>query len=65
MAGRTIVRLEEIAARTGVSIHTLRYWRARNQGEGPRTFRLGRRVVAYEDDVERWISEQAARDGAA
>jgi predicted DNA-binding transcriptional regulator AlpA len=62
---RNLMRLEEIAEHTGVSINTLRYWRARGQGEGPRLFRLGRRVVAYEDDVERWISEQAARDGAA
>ena len=56
---RTILRLQEIADRTGVSLDTLRYYRKTGTG-GPRTWKLGRRVVAYEDDVERWLREQEA-----
>lgn len=63
---RKILRLSEIAERTGVPIATLRWYRHTGAG-GPRTWRLGRRVVAYEDDVDAWIERQAAAedDGAA
>jgi predicted DNA-binding transcriptional regulator AlpA len=56
MADR-ILTLEEIAQRTRKPINTLRWYRHR--GEGPKTFKLGRAVVAYEHDVEAWIAEQA------
>lgn len=51
--GRKILTLEEAHARTGISVETFRYWRKR--GEGPKTFRLGRRVVIDETDLESWI----------
>lgn len=54
---RTILRLEEIAARTGIPLATLRWYR--HHGTGPRTWKLGRRVVAYEDDVNAWLDEQS------
>jgi predicted DNA-binding transcriptional regulator AlpA len=62
---RKILRLEEISEESGIPIATLRWYRHR--GIGPKTWRLGRRVVAYEDDVEAWIAEQAqaAQGGAA
>jgi predicted DNA-binding transcriptional regulator AlpA len=60
--GEKLLRLNEIAARTGISIETLRWYR--KQGKGPRTWRLGRRVVAYERDVEAWIDTQAAAEEA-
>jgi predicted DNA-binding transcriptional regulator AlpA len=60
---RKILRLEQIAERTGVPLATLRWYRHR--GEGPRTWRLGRRVVAYEDDVNSWLDQQAQAAGAA
>jgi predicted DNA-binding transcriptional regulator AlpA len=52
---RKLLRLEEISTRTGVPLATLRYYRHR--GEGPPTWRLGRRVVAYEDEVDHWLDE--------
>lgn len=65
---RNLLTLDEVAARTRVPVATLRYWRSR--GEGPTTFRLGRRVVAFEDAVDEWIrscaeSESTERSGAA
>lgn len=53
---RAILRLEQIHERTGVPLATLRWYR--HQGLGPKTWKLGRRVVAYEDDVEAWLAEQ-------
>jgi predicted DNA-binding transcriptional regulator AlpA len=35
---------------------TLRHWR--NHGEGPRWFRLGRRVAYRRSDVDAWLAEQ-------
>lgn len=57
-----LLRFAEIAERTGVPVETLRYWRKR--GEGPPMFCLGRRLVAYEDEVERWIAAQRERAAA-
>jgi excisionase family DNA binding protein len=37
---------------------TLRYWRWR--GEGPPSFKIGRRVLYSRDDVERWIADRRA-----
>lgn len=56
MVARTILTLDEAAGRIGRSVETLRYWRKR--GEGPRTFRLGRRVVLTEADLDAWIDSQ-------
>ncbi|MDB5288742.1 MAG: hypothetical protein JWR05_3691 [Mucilaginibacter sp.] len=56
---RTILRLEEVAARTGVPLETLRYWRKIGEG-GPRTFKLGRRVVVDETDLAAWLDAQRA-----
>jgi predicted DNA-binding transcriptional regulator AlpA len=52
-----ILTLEQIAERTSRPLATHRYWR--HLGVGPKTFRLGRRVVAFESDVEKWLREQA------
>jgi predicted DNA-binding transcriptional regulator AlpA len=61
---RRILRLQEISTATGVPLATLRWWRHR--GIGPKTWTLGRRVVAFEDDVEAWIQQQAqATQGGA
>ena len=62
---KRILRLQEIASATGLPVATLRWYRHR--GIGPKTFLLGRRVVAYETDVEAWVEQQAqaARGGAA
>lgn len=52
-----LLTLDEVAEWTRTPIATLRYWRHR--GQGPPTFKLGRRVVAREEDVEAWIAEAA------
>lgn len=58
---RKILRLEEISERTGVPLATLRWYR--QYGKGPKTWKLGRRVVAYEDDVNAWLDEQRQLSG--
>ncbi|WP_461021545.1 helix-turn-helix transcriptional regulator [Thalassiella azotivora] len=52
--------IQEVAEATRLPLTTLRWMRYR--GEGPRMFRLGRRVVAKAEDVEAWIEEQRAAD---
>jgi predicted DNA-binding transcriptional regulator AlpA len=52
----------EVAALTRAPESTLRYWR--HLGFGPRSFRLGRRVVYMRSDVEAWIAERRDQDGA-
>jgi excisionase family DNA binding protein len=49
----TITEASEVL-RTPVA--TLRYWR--HLGIGPRSFRLGRRVLYRRDDVHSWIDEK-------
>ena len=57
---------KEAAAYIGASESTLRYWRACD--EGPRSYRLGRRTLYDQADVDAWIEAQKAatsRGGAA
>jgi predicted DNA-binding transcriptional regulator AlpA len=46
----------QVAAYIGTPIATLRWWRHENKG--PKSFRLGRRVVYARADVDRWVAEQ-------
>ena len=58
-----LLDLIEIAARLRMPKATVRY--KRHRGELPFTFRLGRRVVAYESEVDAYIAEQrAAQSGS-
>jgi predicted DNA-binding transcriptional regulator AlpA len=50
---RKILRLPEIAEKTGVPVATLRWYRHR--GLGPKTFLFAGRVVAYEAEVDEWV----------
>jgi len=50
-----LLSIEEVATELGIPVPTLRYWRTRS--EGPRSFRLGRRVVYKRTDIEAWINE--------
>jgi predicted DNA-binding transcriptional regulator AlpA len=45
----------EVATITRAPASTVRYWR--HVGEGPRSFRLGKRVVYRRGDVLAWIAE--------
>lgn len=51
-----LLRMPEVAERTGFSQNTLRAWRQR--GLGPRSARVGGSVVYRESDVEAWIDAQ-------
>ena len=54
---RELLHMTEVAQVLRVPLETLRRWR--RTGEGPPMFRIGRRVVAYRDEVERWIEQQS------
>nr|WP_255525346.1 helix-turn-helix domain-containing protein [Mycolicibacterium sp. BK634] len=48
--------LLEVAEMTRTNPATLRYWRSVG-GCGPRSFKLGRRVLYRRADVEQWIAD--------
>ena len=48
-----LLTIAEAADVLRTPVATLRYWR--HQGIGPRSFRLGRRVLYRRDDVHAWI----------
>ncbi|CAM3139439.1 helix-turn-helix transcriptional regulator [Mycobacterium simiae] len=50
----------EVSQLTGLSVHTLNYWR--QSGQGPRTVKAGNRTLYRRADVEQWL---AAIDGRA
>ena len=56
-----LLTIDEAADLVRAPIATLRYWR--HLGTGPRSFRLGRRVVYRRGDIDAWIENN--RDIAA
>lgn len=50
---------EEVAARARTTPDTCRYWR--HIGKGPRSFKVGRRVLYAREDVEAWLAEARAQ----
>ena len=50
--------ITEAAELVRAPVATLRYWR--HLGTGPRSFRLGRRVLYRRDDLHDWIAQQRA-----
>lgn len=60
-----LLTIAEAAEVLRAPVATLRYWR--HLGTGPRSFRLGRRVLYRRDDLHAWIDaqrEDAMRTGA-
>ena len=57
-AGRepALLIIAEAAELLRAPVATLRYWR--HLGTGPRSFRLGRRVLYRRDDLHAWIDAQ-------
>ena len=49
-----LLTIGEAAELLRTPVATLRYWRHRNTG--PRSFRLGRRVLYRRDDLHAWIA---------
>lgn len=59
---RTILTMGQVSEMIGRPLATLRYWRHDGDRRGPRSFRLGGRVVYDEADVHAWVDEQRALD---
>ena len=51
-----LLTITEAAELLRAPVATLRYWR--HLGTGPRSFRLGRRVLYRRDDLRAWVEEQ-------
>jgi hypothetical protein len=60
-ADERLLTIGEAAAIVRAPVATLRYWR--HLGTGPRSFRLGRRVLYRHDDLIAWINDQHDSDG--
>lgn len=58
MSQDKLLRLDDVAERTGIPKPTLRRWRL--EGQGPRSAKFGNRLVYRESDVEAWIDAQFA-----
>lgn len=52
----------EVATMTRAPIETVRYWR--NVGKGPKSFKLGRRVLYALEDVEAFMDAARKADPA-
>jgi DNA-binding transcriptional MerR regulator len=53
--GHNNLTASEVAQLTGLSVHTLSYWR--QSGQGPKTIRAGTRTLYRRRDVEHWLAE--------
>ncbi|WP_310773408.1 helix-turn-helix transcriptional regulator [Mycobacterium sp. Z3061] len=54
-----LLRTRQVHEKYGISEDTLRWWRHR--GEGPPSFKLGKKIVVYPADaLEVWISANRA-----
>ncbi len=51
-----LLTITEAAEVLRAPVATLRYWR--HLGTGPRSFRLGRRVLYRRDDLHAWVDAQ-------
>ncbi len=58
-----LLTIAEAALLLRAPVATLRYWR--HLGTGPRSFRLGRRVIYRREDLRSWIDAQAASSPGA
>ncbi len=57
-----LLTILEAAELLRAPVATLRYWR--HPGTGPRSFRLGRRVLHRRDDLRAWVDAQHGQDRA-
>jgi excisionase family DNA binding protein len=53
---KDLLRIHEVAEMTGIAVSTLRNWR--QAGTGPKSHRVGSRVVYRESDVQEWLQSQ-------
>lgn len=57
-----LLRIEDVSEITGITPDTLRHWRHR--GVGPKSSRLGRRIVYRRSDVNDWLELELERTAA-
>ena len=58
-AGDDMLTLPEACRVLRVPEGTLRYWRHLADGTGPKSFRIGKKLVYYAlDDLDQWLQEQ-------
>jgi excisionase family DNA binding protein len=57
--GKDNLTAAEVAQLTGLSVHTLSYWR--QSGQGPKTIKAGTRTLYRRKDVEQWLAEVDGR----
>ena len=55
-----LLTIIEAAELLRAPVATLRYWR--HLGTGPRSFRLGRRVLYRSDDLRAWVDARHGQD---
>ena len=55
-----LLTIFEAAELLRAPVATLRYWR--HLGTGPRSFRLGRRVLYRSDDLRAWVDARHGQD---
>lgn len=53
-----LLTTEEVADRIRVPAATLRWWRHLNDGTGPKSAKVGRRVMYRAADVDAWLKAQ-------
>lgn len=58
-----LLNINEVANLLRVPVATLRYWR--HLGTGPRSFRVGRGVRYWRNDVRAWLRRQSDGPNAA
>ncbi len=51
-----LLTINEAAEALRAPVATLRYWR--QKGEGPPAFKVGKRLVYRERDVQAWVEER-------
>lgn len=57
--GKRMLSTKEAAEFLQLSEATLRYWRHLGDARGPKSFRLGPKLVYYSiDDLDEWMAEQ-------
>lgn len=61
--GERLLTTEEVAEHFRTVPATVRYWR--HIGKGPRSFKVGRRVLYRESDVDAWTDREYDAAGAA
>ena len=60
--GKTMLSTKEAAEYLGLNENTLRYWRHLADGTGPKSFRIGKKLVHYAiDDLDQWLQDQYDR----